>query len=209
MSSEEIDQLQAEIARLQEENKKLRASNRRWMRIAGTDDLTGLPNKVFFSTALLPQAISQSNAEGHHLACIMLAPDDLGEINKRFGRKGGDQIVTQVADYIKGRLSPEERLVHFDGANFAVLIPKGDLVDGRKRSLALRAGIVSRHFECDDEVISLTLSMGIVARAPSPEGVQIDTKGVVEEFLRRLPLMLDQAKQQGGDRPVEDEDTDF
>jgi GGDEF domain-containing protein len=64
------------------------------MRIAGTDDLTALPNKVFFSTALLPQAISQSNAEGHPLVCIMLAPDNLGDINKRFGRKGGDQIVT-------------------------------------------------------------------------------------------------------------------
>jgi diguanylate cyclase (GGDEF)-like protein len=209
MSSEEIDRLQAEIDRLEEQNKKLRVRNRRWMRIAGTDDLTALPNKVFFSTALLPQAISRSNAEGHPLACIMLAPDNLGDINKRFGRKGGDQIVTEVAEYIKGKISPTEKLVHFDGANFVVLIPKGELVDGRKRSLALRAGIVSRHFQCDSEVISLTLSMGIVARSPSPEGVQINTKEVVEEFFRRLVLMLDQAKQQGGDRPVEDEDMDF
>ena len=51
--------LQAAIARLKDENEKLRASNRRWIRIAGTDSLTKLPNKVFFSTALLPQAISK------------------------------------------------------------------------------------------------------------------------------------------------------
>ena len=38
--------LQAEIARLKDENEKLRASNRRWIRIAGTDSLMKLPNKV-------------------------------------------------------------------------------------------------------------------------------------------------------------------
>ncbi len=56
--------LEIEITRLKEENKKLRVSNRRWMRIAGTDSLTGLPNKVFFTTALLPQAITKSDEDG-------------------------------------------------------------------------------------------------------------------------------------------------
>ena len=60
--SVDIDQLQVEIDRFKEENKKLRTSNRHWMRIASTEDLTGLPNKVFFTTALLPPLITQANA---------------------------------------------------------------------------------------------------------------------------------------------------
>ena len=43
------------MSRLKQGNYKSRASNRRWIRIVGTDDLTGLPNKVFFCTVLLPQ----------------------------------------------------------------------------------------------------------------------------------------------------------
>ena len=32
-----VNKLQTEIARLKDENQKLKANNRRWMRIAGTD----------------------------------------------------------------------------------------------------------------------------------------------------------------------------
>ena len=34
-------------------------------------------------------------------------------------------------------------------------------------------------------------------------------KGVVEEFLRRMEAALDQAKQMGGDRPVDDPQVEF
>ena len=93
--------LQAEIARLKAENEKLKASNKRWMRIAGTEALTGLPNKVFFTTALLPQQISKANASGDFLGCLMIAPDGLGEINENYGRKGGDFIVKELAEFLK------------------------------------------------------------------------------------------------------------
>ena len=53
--SADVDQLQAEMTRLKQGNDKSRASNLRWIRIAGTDDLTALPNKVFFCTVLLPR----------------------------------------------------------------------------------------------------------------------------------------------------------
>ena len=53
-NSVDVRELRLEIARLRADNQKLNSSNRRWMRIAGADIHTGLPNKVFFSTALLP-----------------------------------------------------------------------------------------------------------------------------------------------------------
>lgn len=53
--SADVRELRLEIARLRTENQKLKNSNRRWMRIAGTDIHTGLPNKIFFSNVLLPK----------------------------------------------------------------------------------------------------------------------------------------------------------
>ena len=190
--------MQAEIVRLKAENEKLKTSNRRWMRIAGTDTLTGLRNKVFFTMALLPQAINKANADGEFIGCIIVAPDGLGEINEKYGRGGGDHIVKEVAEFLKGNVDADEQLVHFDGANFVILLADRDLKDAKRKGLALRAKISNRTFEFNGSSISLTLSVGVVVRTPSSEGSKVNAKEVVEEFLRRLETMLDQAKQQGG-----------
>ena len=204
-----VSQLQAEITRLKRENEKLRASNRRWMRIAGTDDLTGLPNRVFFTTALLPQQISQANAEMVSFACLILAPDQLSEINQRFGREGGDEIVEGVANFLKDNLESGERLVHFDGANFVILIPEATLADAKRRALGLRARMVSRSFQCGDEGVNLTMSIGSVARSPGPPGASINTKEVIDTLIKKLANALGRAKKQGRDKLAEDPDTDF
>ena len=207
--SDLVDKLQAEVVRLKDENQKLRNSNRRWMRIAGTDSHTGLPNKVFFGKAMLPQAISHANAEGEALGCVMLAPDGLGELNQRFGRKGGDQIVKGVADFLSESIDQGDKLVHVDGANFIVMVPGADLSRTKRKCLTLRGRVLNRQFECADQQLSLTLSFGYLSRSPSPEGAKVAVKELVEEFLRRLEAALDQAKQMGGDRSYEDSETNF
>ena len=204
-----VAKLQAEIARLRDENQKLKANNRRWMRIAGTDSLTGLPNKVFFTTALFPQFLTQSTTEGTPLGGIMAAPDSLGEINKKFGRPGGNDVVKGVAAFLSENLEDGEKLIHVDGANFVLLVPGADLPGTRRRSLTLRARVLNRQFECGNESVGITLSLGVVSRAPTPEGSVPESKDLVEEFLRRLESALDQAKQMGGDRPVEDPEVNF
>lgn len=203
-----VEQLQAEVAQLREENQRLKASNRRWMRIAGTDALTGLPNRVFCITVLLPQYLGLAYDQEQAFVCIMAAPDNLGEINKRYGRKGGDQVIKGLADFLKEYVDEEEKLVHSDGANFIVLIPGADLATGKRRSLVLRARTVSRRFSCLDTEVALTLSMGIVAVVP-PLKNRPGLKEAVENILARLEVALDKAKQQGGDRGVEDAHTDF
>lgn len=207
--SDLVAKLQAEVMRLKEENQKLRNSNRRWMRIAGTDSHTGLPNKVFFTTAILPQAISQANADRQPLGCVMIAPDKLGDHNQRYGRKGGDQIITGVAEFLSENVEDGEKLVHVDGANFVLMVPNGDLARTKRRCLTLRGRVLTRQFECADNSISLTLSFGYASRSPSPEGAKVSVKDLVEEFLRRLEAALDQAKQMGGDRSYEDSETNF
>ena len=196
-----VPKLQAEIARLKDENNKLRASNRRWMRIAGTDSHTGLPNKVFFTTAMLPQAISTANAEGLPLGCVMMAPDNLGEHNAKYGRKGGDQIVEGVANFLSDNVEEEEKLVHLDGANFILLVPNGDVTRVKRRSLTLRARVMNRQFECGSDQISLTLSFGVVSRKPTPEGAKVVVKELVEDFLRRHRRPRRPVRHVGRDRP--------
>ena len=202
--SEDLERLQTEFDRLERENEKLRISNRRWIRIAGTDDLTGLPNKVFFSTALLPQIISAANAEGQGFVCIMVAPSKLGDINQKYGSEGGDQIVNGLSEYLKENVKADEKLVHIDGANFVVIVPKGDQAQAKRRTRQIRAQVVSRHFECGGEAVRLTLSMGVIIQPAEPQGAGTKVMEVAEDLLRRIGVAHDQAKKQGGDKVVED-----
>jgi two-component system cell cycle response regulator len=202
-------QLRAEVERLKRENERLKVSNRRWMRLAGTDALTGLPNRVYFTTALLPQLISQSNAELTPFACLILAPDQLGEVNQKFGREGGDEIIREVALFLKENLESRERLVHLDGANFAIMIPEGNLSVAKRRGLQLRARALSRPFRCGNEGVILTLSLGAVARSPQTSGTKAEVKETAELVLKKLTVQLDRAKREGRDRLVEDLDTEF
>ena len=205
-----VAKLQAEVARLKDENQKLKASNRRWMRIAGTDSLTGLPNKVYFTTALFPQAIGEANAEGEPLGCVMMAPDKLGEYNAKFGRAGGDAIVEAVSKFLNENIEEDEKLVHIDGANFVLVVPQADLNKTKRRSLTLRARVLNRQFDCLGTQVPITLSLGVVSRASTPEGIQVPVKDVVEQFLSRLEAAaLGQAKQMGGDRPYDDPEINF
>jgi two-component system cell cycle response regulator len=203
--SEQISKLQAEVEQLRAENEKLRASNRRWMRIAGTDDLTGLPNKVCFSTVFLPPIIAQANETGKSFICIIIAPDKLGDINMRFGRVGGDEIVKGVATFLKETLEEGEKIVHVDGANFIILMPDAGDDSGKRRTRQLRARSVSRRFSCGEDAVGLTLSIGTVLVDPEPASGQLEVKAVGESILQRLSAALDLAKQQGGDQIVEDD----
>lgn len=203
--SDTPEQLRAEIVRLQKENEKLRASNRRWMRIAGTDDLTGLPNKIYFTTALLPQVVSQANASGQSFVCVIVAPDNLGDINQRFGREGGDQVVEGLAAFLRENMEKDEKIVHFDGSNFVIIIPDGTDDARKRRTRQIRARVVSRHFECGGAAVTLTLSMGTVIREPNAPGEEVKTEDVADDIIRRLSSALDRAKKQGGDQVVDDD----
>ena len=114
-----------------------------------------------------------------------------------------------VSEFLAENVEDDEKLVHIDGANFVLIVPQGDLTKTRRRGLTLRARVLNRQFECGGSQVSLTLSLGVVSRTPSPAGSSVVVKDIVDEFLRRLEAALDQAKQRGGDRPFEDPETEF
>ena len=101
-------------------------------------------------------------------------------------------------------MEANEKLVHIDGANFVVIVPKGDQAQAKRRTRQIRAQVVSRHFECGGEVFRLTLSRGAIIQPAEPQGAGTKVKEVAEDLLRRMGVAHDQAKKQGGDKMVED-----
>ena len=64
-------------------------------RLAGTDDLTELPNRRRFM-ALTDEAIAASQASGRGLAVLMLDLDNFKQLNDTLGHHAGDELLRKI-----------------------------------------------------------------------------------------------------------------
>jgi diguanylate cyclase (GGDEF)-like protein len=181
-------ELEARIAQLDVENK-------RWMKLAGFSDVTGLPNRVMLSRVFLPGALRQAAPKKEPLGCIFLSPHGLSGINGKYGRQRGDDVLRKVAESLKEILRPGERLVHLDGVNFAVLVHRLTGHQLSKRAEIIHKDLTSRRFDVGEGgVLSVQISMGI-AILPAVNGSS--AKGLGDELYSRAQKALDEAKIKG------------
>jgi diguanylate cyclase (GGDEF)-like protein len=190
-----LQNLEQENRALQQEVTRLRAENRRWARLAGTDALTGLPNKISFLRALAPQAIQNAVQTQTTIGFILFSADDLGPINETHGRMAGDQVLKGLGAFLKTLLPENLTVGHLDGSHFAIILPEANLEDVKARANMLRARIRSHTFTCGDTTAQITASAGIVAWTPSQAPHE---KEQVETIFGRLNEALYKAKSSGG-----------
>ena len=189
-SADEIEQLKERIQKLEEDN-------RRWMRLAGASRLTGLPNGLMLYQVVLPRELSKAIEEPTFLACALICPDGIGEVNQEHGRAVGDELIKQIGNLLKGQMEPGEQLYHCDGANFAVLLSGTSEGRARRRATMLISDIRRERWTLGDVTLrSLTCSAGVAEF----EG-QVEKARIVETVGRLYEEMSDrlyQAKERGG-----------
>ncbi len=189
--------LEAEKEELKAEVERLRDENKRWARMAGTDSLTGLPNKISFMRAMLPQTLKRSAKDGDPVGIVLLSADELGEINETHGREAGDQVIQGLGELLRSLLGEEDRVAHVDGTHFSVVVYPGDLDTVRGRANMLRARVKAHFFPCGDSTKQITVSSG-VASIRAKEGA--DDRATAEDVFHHLNRVLYSAKKAGGNR---------
>ena len=150
-----LQTLQQRVTQLDEENK-------RWMRLAGISEVTGLPNRVMLSRVLLPGAVKQAKAKKEPIGCILVAPEGLAEINGKYGHERGNLVIKKFAECLKGLLKRGERLSHTEGVIFAVIVPTVPPRQLRKRAEIIHKELASRRFDLEGHTLSLKISMGVI-----------------------------------------------
>ena len=192
-----LQSLQHENQTLRQEVERLRSENKRWARLAGTDTLTGLPNKISFLRALVPQAVKSVAQTKKAIGFILLSADNLGPINEAHGRIAGDQVLKGLGEFLKTILPEELKLGHIDGSNFAIVMPGAPLEDVKARANMLRARIRSHTFTCGKTIAKITASTGIVSLIPQQN---TDEKKWLETLFGHLNEALYKAKSSGGNQ---------
>ena len=173
---------------------KLKEENIRWMRMAGTNRLTDLPNSLMLFQVRLPPMLQGDTS----LSCILLCPDNLGEINQAHGRIAGDGLIQQIADFLKTQVEPAEQLYHCDGANFAVLAPDSSEGHARRRANQIRGTFARKPFSVGGEKTYLTCSAGCAEIGSSAT----PTEEAATQLYADLCDHLYQAKNKGGNTVV-------
>ena len=83
------------------------------MRLATTDMLTGLTNRMHFEKLFLEE-LERSRRYEHPLSLIMIDIDNFKSINDRYGHAVGDEVLTRFAQRLSGNLRAVDILARVD-----------------------------------------------------------------------------------------------
>ena len=163
----------------------------RLRQLAEEDSLTGLSNRVSFEHALT-RHVDYAARYGSGGSVIALGVDNFKYVNESLGVAGGDRVLADLADAIRGRLRKTDVLARVGGDVFGILVHGAD----KTKALAVAEELVElvrRHaFVVNGEGIRITLSAGITTLE--------ERKVVGAELLAEAEAAMSDAKEAGRDR---------
>ncbi len=163
-------------------------------RMATTDELTGLPNRTFF-TDRLDETVNDSIQNGTKFAVLFFDFDRFKRINDSLGHPVGDALLLSISDIFLSQLRDTDIVARFGGDEFVVLL--NDLSswdDALNTANSLRNSFAAPHNICNHNVIS-TASIGLFTN-------QFGTS-TPDEIIRNADTAMYHSKSHGRNRVVE------
>jgi diguanylate cyclase (GGDEF)-like protein len=175
---------------------ELQQANLLAVKLARTDDLTGLNNRRAF-VEMGRQAMDQARRYNRPLALVMFDIDHFKDINDSFGHAAGDAVLQAVAEATRHRARAADIAGRLGGEEFALLLPETTGADAVKLAERLRADLHALEVSHEGQTIRFSCSFGVAARGE--EILVLDT------LLNQADQALYRAKRQGRNRVSRDE----
>jgi diguanylate cyclase (GGDEF)-like protein len=151
---------------------------------AGTDSLTGLPNRRSAEAEL-----SRRLLDGERLAVAIADLDHFKLLNDTYGHEAGDRALRLFADAVRASLRTEDTFARWGGEEFVIALPFADRFDAQKSLDRAREALVTACAKA--EAPGFTASFGVA------DTTQADR---LDELLRTADKALLLAKAAGRDR---------
>ncbi|MEP6907115.1 MAG: EAL domain-containing protein [Pseudoxanthomonas sp.] len=130
LSSNRQDEVGELVRAFSSMNDSIARHDREVRRMAYTDALTGLTNRLAFRESL-DQRLIMLRGAGRQLALLFADIDDFKRVNDTLGHEAGDEVLVQFSNRIRDaveRLGGNESLLaRFGGDEFVILIQDGDV----------------------------------------------------------------------------------
>ncbi|ELY4663257.1 diguanylate cyclase [Cronobacter muytjensii] len=151
-------ELMAETLALALANQKLRDE---LIEKAMYDSLTGMRNRYHLEDAL-HACISQAEASGSPVSCLMIDIDHFKTLNDQYGHDAGDTALKEVARVIRATLSDTAQAFRYGGEEFLVLLP--GMGEAQAHALATRiltqvSGLSLRYNGAEIGTVSVSIGL--------------------------------------------------
>jgi diguanylate cyclase (GGDEF)-like protein len=187
--------LKEEVKRDREEIRhyaaELAVANQRLQDLAGSDPLTGLPNRRYAMDDVT-QAWQTAVVSGEPLACLMIDIDNFKRINDTHGHDVGDRVLAAIAQVLRASARAQDTVCRIGGEEFLVVCRATDVDTARLAGERLRTVVQATPIEMDGILHPVSISVGVsaVGRGCSDASV----------LLKQADQALYRAKQHGRNR---------
>ena len=136
------------------------AAERRLLKMATIDPLTGLANRSQFHLRAAAE-LARSRRTDQPMALVLADVDFFKRINDEHGHDAGDKVLVRLAELMSSGLRDCDLLARWGGEEFLALLPACDSEGARAVAERLREAIAAVHIEVDGRVLNVTMSFGI------------------------------------------------
>ena len=128
-------------------------------KLAYTDTLTGLANRVSFMTQA--HDIFHKSGSFDNRAIFFIDLDNFKNVNDTLGHDYGDLLLQQIADKLNSYMSEDDILARTGGDEFLVLKNQWHSTDELDQFATDLITIVNHPFDLDGEVVHVSMSVGV------------------------------------------------
>jgi two-component system cell cycle response regulator len=139
---------------------KIEANHIELIKLATTDELTGLFNRRHFMTKL-QEEISRYARYRTPLSIALLDIDYFKKINDEYGHDAGDFVLREMGKLMRSCVRSTDSACRYGGEEFILVFPSTDLRSTEIFAERIRAHISKHNFYYDYNYIPVTVSIGL------------------------------------------------
>ncbi|MGO9481311.1 MAG: GGDEF domain-containing protein [Candidatus Kryptoniota bacterium] len=155
------------------------------------DALTQINNRRAYDLQIR-ENLRRFHRNGEQFSLILMDIDHFKKVNDDYGHKAGDKCLKEIAKLIKSSVRQSDFLARYGGEELIAILPGSDAEGARNLAEKVRRRIENARFSYKDEIIPVTISLGVT-------GVMASDTEPDTPFIR-VDAALYQAKKDGRNR---------
>jgi len=162
-------------------------------RLAYTDTLTGLPNRIRFRE-LVQEAIVTGQREQRPLALLLMDLDNFKDVNDTLGHDRGDSLLQQVGLRLRSALFEPDVVARLGGDEFGILLPRLAATGDVRHVIKKLHECLEVPFMIDGIPIAVEASIGVATMPDHADNADM--------LLQQADIAMYRAKQMASDYAI-------
>lgn len=138
---------------VQERTRDLEEARQELEKLAETDRMTGLYNRLKLDEILMAE-VQRAKRYGNMFSILLFDLDNFKDINDTLGHQIGDKVLKDLANVISHRVRETDKIGRWGGDEFMIISPETNLEDASLLAEIIRVSLESHDFGINMQVTS-------------------------------------------------------